>query len=216
MKKNRNIFTEEKANSVFATKLRKLFAASGRTHGNLADYIKERTGDSVTRQAIGQWCNGNTSPNLKTVPLIASFFRVSVDYLLTETEVKAANLDVKAICEYTGLSEQSVYIMHEEHKEGNGTNVATVINLLARFDELGILELIQSLVRNDLKVADGDVLTNSVLLVDNSTTPNLIYHFGAEGIKQILKFEIMTRLDKFSDKYRKEQNDNGSNNPPQE
>ena len=112
MKTNRNTFTEEKANSIFATKLRKLFAESGKTHGNLADYIEQRTGDSVTRQAIGQWCNGNTSPNLKTVPLIADFFSVSVDYLLTETAIKTTNPDVKAVCEYTGLSETACRNLH--------------------------------------------------------------------------------------------------------
>ena len=113
MKETKNTFSEEKNNSVFSTKLRNLFAESGKTHGNLADYIKQHTGEGVTRQAIGQWCNGNTSPNLKTVPLIASFFGVSVDYLLTETEVKSADLDLKAVCNFTGLTEKAAQTLHD-------------------------------------------------------------------------------------------------------
>ncbi len=108
MSAKRSIYNEDKANAVFAVKIRKLFEESGKTHNNLAEYIEQRLGESVTRQAVGQWCNGNTCPNLRTVPIIAEFFGVSTDYLLTDTEIRTTDAELKAVCEYTGLSETAI------------------------------------------------------------------------------------------------------------
>ena len=108
MATKRNVYNEDKANSVFAVKIRKLFEESGNTHGKLAEYIEKETGESVTRQAVGQWCNGNSCPNLKTVPIIAKFFGVSTDYLLTNTEIRSSDIKIKQVCEFTGLSERAI------------------------------------------------------------------------------------------------------------
>lgn len=105
---NDNRYNEEKENATFAVNLRKLFEDKKATHNELACFIKEKTGDSITRQAVGQWCNGNSSPNLKTVPVIAEFFGVSSDYLLGMSDVKSTNVDVKTMCEMTGLTDKAV------------------------------------------------------------------------------------------------------------
>lgn len=104
----KTVYSAEKANAVFAVKLRKLFDESGKTHVSLAKHIDEVSGESITRQAVGQWCSGNTCPSLKIVPIIADFFGVTTDYLLTDTEIKTADTDIKGICEYTGLTEKAV------------------------------------------------------------------------------------------------------------
>ncbi|MGN0678587.1 MAG: helix-turn-helix domain-containing protein [Oscillospiraceae bacterium] len=134
MKKTKNTYQDGRNNSIFSQKLRGLFANSGKTHGNLADYIKQYTGDSVTRQAIGQWCNGNTSPSLKIVPIIANFFDVSTDYLLGCTEIKTANADLKATCEYTRLSEKAVQILHDLPAIDGDVRL-TIIYLLEQYAE---------------------------------------------------------------------------------
>lgn len=108
---NDNRYNEERENATFAVNLRKLFEDKKATHNELACFIKEKTGDSITRQAVGQWCNGNSSPNLKTVPVIAEFFGVSSDYLLGMSEVRSTDVDIKAVCKYTGLSEKSVRVL---------------------------------------------------------------------------------------------------------
>lgn len=114
MSAKRTMYNEDKANAVFAVKIRKLFEENGKTHNSLAEFIEQRTGESVTRQAVGQWCNGNTCPNLRIVPIIAEFFGVSTDYLLTDTEIKTADIERKAVCEYTGLSEEAIANILEE------------------------------------------------------------------------------------------------------
>lgn len=133
MAARKSVYNEEKANSVFAVKIRKLFEESGKTHSSLAEYIEECTGESVTRQAVGQWCNGNTCPNLRTVPLIADYFGVSTDYLLTDTEIRTADTDMKAVCEYTGLSEGAVNALRglfEQAKAPISTPYIDAINFL--------------------------------------------------------------------------------------
>ena len=114
MQEIKYIYNDEKENAVFAVKLRGLFENRKKTHRELAEYIEKVTGESVTRQAVGQWCNGNTCPNLKTVPIIAKFFDVSCDYLLTETEIKTTNADLTAACKYTGLSQRAVIKLAED------------------------------------------------------------------------------------------------------
>lgn len=92
---------------IFAEKLRTLFDESKKTQKELISYIEERTGKAPTRQAVSMWLRGN-SPDIKTIPIIANFFGVTVDYLITDTDIKTTDTNIKAVCEYTGLSEKSI------------------------------------------------------------------------------------------------------------
>lgn len=127
--------TADKANSVFAVKLRKLFDESGKTHVSLAKHIDEVSGESITRQAVGQWCSGKTCPSLKIVPIIADFFGVTTDYLLTDTEIKTADTDIKGICEYTGLTEKAVAALEQSYFDGYTNIIKTINFLLEEFTE---------------------------------------------------------------------------------
>lgn len=92
---------------IFAEKLRTLFDESKKTQKDLILYIEEQTGKAPTRQAVSMWLRGN-SPDIKTIPIIANFFGVTVDYLITDTDIKTTDTNIKAVCEYTGLSEKSI------------------------------------------------------------------------------------------------------------
>lgn len=171
MAARKSVYNEEKANSVFAVKIRKLFEESGKTHNNLAEYIEECTGESVTRQAVGQWCNGNTCPNLRTVPLIADYFGVSTDYLLTDTEIRTADTDMKAVCEYTGLSEGAVKRIQAELKDGPTPYTA--------FDELNTFS----------PMLQSDEFWNLVALIEkyNEEAPAVCYlNFAADALSEIV------------------------------
>ncbi len=140
MKADRMASNTDKSSTIFVQKMRRLFVESGKTHGNLAEFIEQKTGESVTRQAIGQWCNGNTCPNLKTVPIIASFFGVSVEYLLTDTEVRTTEPDLKAVCNYTGLNENSVNNLRKVSNKGLNSNLLIempeLMNLILYLSEI--------------------------------------------------------------------------------
>ena len=107
MKNSKSVYNADKENSIFAIKLRGLFEETKRTQQELIDFIQIKTGKAPTRQAVSAWTHGN-SPDIKTVPIIAKFFNVSTDYLLTETEVRPLDVELTAICEYTGLSPKSI------------------------------------------------------------------------------------------------------------
>lgn len=113
------VYNSKKENSCFAVKMRKLFEKKGVVKRELAEYIEARTGESVTRQAIGQWCNGITCPSLKTVPIIADFFGVSCDFLLTDTDIETPDAEMAAVCRYTGLSQDAVLTLNESYSSRN-------------------------------------------------------------------------------------------------
>lgn len=102
---------------IFAEKLRTLFNESKKTQKDLIQYIEEQTGKAPTRQAVSMWLRGN-SPDIKTIPIIADFFNVSVDYLITDTDIKTTDASLKAVCQYIGLSEKAVENIKSIANEG--------------------------------------------------------------------------------------------------
>lgn len=77
---------EEKESFVFTKKLRMLFDESGKTYGEMGAFFKEKTGKGITNEAIRNWCKGSYFPGVINIPVIAEFFGVSTDFLLTSAE----------------------------------------------------------------------------------------------------------------------------------
>lgn len=98
-KKTSAVYTE---NDIFPSKLRALMSETGTSQETLANYI------GVTRQSVGYYAQGQSSPDWKGLVKIAEFFKVSLDYLLTNTKIKSADVGMQAACEYTHLSENAV------------------------------------------------------------------------------------------------------------
>lgn len=91
---------EKNYNSPFAARLRDLIGE--KTQNEIAEEL------NITRQSIGQWINGNTTPDIATLCKLADYFDVSADYLLCRTDIKSPNTDLQAVCNYTGLSEEAL------------------------------------------------------------------------------------------------------------
>ena len=91
---------EKNYNSPFAVRLRELIGE--KTQNEIAEEL------NITRQSIGQWTNGNTTPDIATLCKLADYFDVSADYLLCRTDIKSPNTDLQAVCNYTGLSEEAI------------------------------------------------------------------------------------------------------------
>lgn len=107
MSESKYKYNPEKEKSVFTQKLQGLFDETKKTQQELIDFIKFQTGKAPTRQAVSMWLHGNC-PDIKTVPIIAKFFGVSTDYLLTETDIRPLDGNLSFVCEYTGLSAKSI------------------------------------------------------------------------------------------------------------
>ena len=100
----------------FPTILTGLLRGSHTTQQQLAEAI------GCSRQTVSLYANGNASPDAEKLKLIADFFHVSTDYLLGRTNTKTQNADLRAICDYTGLSEDSVDTLYrwQENKKRIG------------------------------------------------------------------------------------------------
>lgn len=100
----------------FSTILTDLLWGSHTTQQRLAEAI------GCSRQTVSLYANGNASPDAEKLKLIADFFHVSTDYLLGRTNAKTQNADLRAICDYTGLSEKAVSELHNNKELINGCN----------------------------------------------------------------------------------------------
>lgn len=66
----------------------------------------------VTDNTISYFVSGSRTPNLEQITTIADFFNVSTDFLLGRTKAHTQNTEIRAICDYTGLSEAAVSELH--------------------------------------------------------------------------------------------------------
>ncbi len=63
----------------------------------------------VSRQNVGKWLSPNpTTPDITTLCKIADAYDVSTDYLLGRTTVKSPKTQERAVCKFTGLSQEAV------------------------------------------------------------------------------------------------------------
>lgn len=93
--------------AIFATRLRELMETPPKTsQETLAAAI------GVTRQAVSNYKSGQSSPDWETVAKIARFFKVSSDFLLGLSDAPSTDVNLRAICEYTGLSPGAVFILN--------------------------------------------------------------------------------------------------------
>ena len=61
---------------------------------------------------VSYWCSGKRKPNIEQIIQIAKFLNVSSDYLLGLSDVPTNDIQLKEICNYTGLSEKSINLLH--------------------------------------------------------------------------------------------------------
>ena len=88
--------------NIFAQRLGNLIKEKGYTHENVAQGI------GVTRQGVGKWVNGESVPDVLTAAKLANFFEVSVDYLAGNSNIKTNDMNLQAVCAFTGLNEDAV------------------------------------------------------------------------------------------------------------
>ena len=83
----------------------------------LLDEIKEKKGIvqkdvaqvvGVSRQALGKWASGETVPDVLDLVKLSNYFGMSADYLVGLSDVPSLDMNIQAVCDYTGLSEKAV------------------------------------------------------------------------------------------------------------
>ena len=112
MRRQKEIPLYERYNTIFPTRLRAIMDELHVTQQDVADAIGK------SRQAVGFYANGTSSPDWETIAHLAQYFNVSADWLLGLSEFtnpKTANLSVEDV----GLSEQATTTLAEYTKSGN-------------------------------------------------------------------------------------------------
>lgn len=98
----------------FPSRLRSLMEEQKITQAQLSKAINK------SAPSISLYCDGSVSPDWETIILIADYCGVSLDYLLGVSDYRSRDLDLQAVCEYTGLSEQAVTQV-SRMKDGDST-----------------------------------------------------------------------------------------------
>ena len=62
----------------------------------------------VSKSVLSEWASGKKKPSLKNLCNLSQYFGVSADYLLGITDARSVEPDIRAIQEYTGLSDNAL------------------------------------------------------------------------------------------------------------
>lgn len=103
-------------------RIEQLRKEKGETQQQLADAV------GVKRETIYQWESNTRDLKTKAIIGLAEHFEVSADWILGISSVKGRNADIKMICEYTGLSEDSILTLHR--RKGNTARIIATDQLL--------------------------------------------------------------------------------------
>lgn len=109
-KSERKYSSEKNKNALFPSQLRELRKEKGISQETLARDL------GVSKSTIGLYETGDTLPDAKTLHDLAVYFGVSSDWLLGLSLARSTNAELRKICEYTGLSEQSVALFSSWNK----------------------------------------------------------------------------------------------------
>lgn len=105
--------------AVFPERLREIMQAHGTTQQEIAEYVGK------SRQAIGYYADGSSTPDWQTLAKLATYFGISTDWLLGLADAQSIDFDIQRICKYTGLSEESIKFL-----SGKGRQYIDAINVL--------------------------------------------------------------------------------------
>ena len=115
------------------TRINTLLAEQDKKQKELAAFL------GVQDNTISYFVSGRRTPNTEQLAKIADFFNVSADYLLGRTETKTTDIDAQFVCQYTGLSEEVIGILHRNSFSNSRSfeetnDVSHAINLLVEYD----------------------------------------------------------------------------------
>ena len=82
----------------------------GKLRGGIS---QEELGEAlgVSRETIKHWENGTRQIKAGDLAKLADYFNTSTDYLLGRTPHKTPKAEIRAMCEYTGLSIEALDVL---------------------------------------------------------------------------------------------------------
>ena len=89
-------------------RLKELRKAKGLKQREVAEQI------GVRQQAFSYYETGTINPSLEVAKKIADCFDISIDWLLIENAPRNVDVNLSAVCKFTGLSPESVNTLHNK------------------------------------------------------------------------------------------------------
>jgi len=142
------IHSEDNKKTLFPKRLRELRVLKRGENGGtvtqqmLADEI------GVTKSTISLYEMGSNVPDAKTIVKLAEYYKVSTDYLLCETDTKTCDMDMKTICDSTGLSEAAIAQIKQWNAGYKGTASAVGKEQSDKMDKPLSEEIINAFIEN--------------------------------------------------------------------
>ena len=66
----------------------------------------------ISRSSLEYYEKNKRKPDIEVLTKIADYYNVSADYLLGRTNAETTDKDLRFVCEYTGLSENTIMTLH--------------------------------------------------------------------------------------------------------
>ncbi|MGN0529103.1 MAG: helix-turn-helix domain-containing protein [Eubacterium sp.] len=131
----------------------------------------------VSRQTVSNYYNGKSEPDYNMLVKIARYFNVSTDYLTGKTDVKADDITLQQVCEYSGLSETAINKLTNKSLY-RGDEYRFINQIIEHENFIDLLDLITAHIWNKdinhYKATDIDV--NSLAKLFGCTTDLLKKH----------------------------------------
>ena len=122
-----NDFKEQ--STLMGKRLKALRESKGLSHVALRDELREKYDIDISRDSLINYevsdkehpkAFKNDGMRVEYLRYLADFYGVSTDYLLGLTDVKAPDASLRAVCEYTGLSEGAVNRLKDSRYREDG------------------------------------------------------------------------------------------------
>ena len=110
---------DNKLSMTIGDRIGSLLRKKGIKQKELAQYL------GITDNTISYFCSGSRIPNTAQIKQIAEFFGTSTDYLFGLSEADTTDTEIKAICDYIGLSDEAVQIIRGR---SHGDDIREIIN----------------------------------------------------------------------------------------
>lgn len=149
-----------------AERLKDLRKRKKLSHTQLRDEIKAKYGIDISKSTLLNYevsdpyntkYGSNAGMKIEFLSCFADFYGVSTDYLLGRTDTPTSNMEQRAVCEYTGLSEQTVDQLH----------LNAYFSQYRSFNERFVGDVL--LINGGITVELSDLLTKSAMALAMST-----------------------------------------------
>lgn len=114
--------------------IKKLRTERGLTQNDLAAMM------NCNRQKIADWERGKSTPSADDLILLSKKLSVSADYLLGLSDTPTTDKDLQFICDYTGLSEKSITLLHSGAIRANNKAIDFLLSKTGFYDLCMCLE----------------------------------------------------------------------------